>query len=117
MTYSMWDLNSPTSEPVSPALGAQSLNHWTAKDVPQASLENDLTNGTHFLHGVVSWRGVEERPPTMKGTQAPLYAQPPPGLPHPPMAVSPRWLPSTRAFLGMGTPQRDGGKGLEWKST
>lgn len=59
MPYGMWDLNSPTSEPVFPAVGAQSLNHWTAKDVPQASLENDLTNGTHFLHGVVSWRGME----------------------------------------------------------
>ena len=31
----MQDFSSPTrDEPVPPALGAQSLNHWTAREVP-----------------------------------------------------------------------------------
>ena len=33
--HSMWDLSSlPGIEPVSPAVEAQNLNHWTAREVP-----------------------------------------------------------------------------------
>ena len=33
--YSMWDLSSlPGIEPMSPAVEAQNLNHWTACEVP-----------------------------------------------------------------------------------
>ena len=37
-TCGMWDLNSrPGIEPASLVVGAQSLNHWTAREVPEAT--------------------------------------------------------------------------------
>ena len=54
--HSMWDFSSPT---ISPALEAQSLNHWTAKAVPktqflsEAFIANlyptEIINPPHFL--------------------------------------------------------------------
>ena len=38
MLHRMWDLNSPTrGEPMSPALGTQSLYHWITREVLQFS--------------------------------------------------------------------------------
>ena len=38
LSYGMWDLvPRPGIEPRPPALGAQSLNHWTTSEVPQGS--------------------------------------------------------------------------------
>ena len=34
----IWDLRSPTSEPVPNTWGAQSLNHWTAREVSDHEL-------------------------------------------------------------------------------
>ena len=36
MPHGMWDIPQPGIEPMLPALGAYSLNHWTAREVPTA---------------------------------------------------------------------------------
>ena len=43
MAHGMWDLSSLTrDEPAPPAVEAQSLNHWTAREVPHASVSGHL---------------------------------------------------------------------------
>ena len=45
----MWDLSSSTTDGTHaprPALKAQSPNHWTARDVPEFSLELEVSLGS-----------------------------------------------------------------------
>ena len=59
MSYSMWDLNSPPRDRIlPPALGAQSLNHWTTGEVPSCiglsgsvpSLSHECLNVLTYTH-------------------------------------------------------------------
>ena len=62
--YSMWDLSSlPGIEPMSPAVEAQNLNHWTACEVPCFLLFSSLEFGAH-------------NPVVMTGVQCPYISQP-----------------------------------------
>ena len=62
--HSMWDLSSlPGIEPVSPAVEAQNLNHWTAQEVPCFLLFSSLEFGAH-------------NPVVMSGPQCPYISQP-----------------------------------------
>ena len=62
--HSMWDLSSqPGIGPMSPAVGAQNLNHWTACEVPCFLLFSSLEFGAH-------------NPVVMTGVQCPYISQP-----------------------------------------
>ena len=62
--HSMWDLSSlPGTEPMSPAVEAQNLNHWTAREVPRFLLFSSLEFGAHS-------------PVVMSGPQCPCISQP-----------------------------------------
>ena len=50
LSHSMWDLVSqPGIEPGSPALGAQSLSHWTTREVPMSLMYIGDGEELHFL--------------------------------------------------------------------
>ena len=62
--HSMWDLSSLLgTEPMSPAVEAQNLNHWTAREVPRFLLFSSLEFGAHS-------------PVVMSGPQCPCISQP-----------------------------------------
>ena len=44
-------VSQPVIKPLSPALGAQSLNHWTAREVPEHSLnfKSKTTPSSRFV--------------------------------------------------------------------
>ena len=44
--HSMWDLPPPGIKPTPPAVEAQSLNHWTTREVPAPSLTGPTGLGT-----------------------------------------------------------------------
>ena len=55
----MWDLSSLRTEPMSPALKVQSVNHWTTREVPS----NSFATGCHSFQPALlpSERHVAEK--------------------------------------------------------
>ena len=57
LTCSMWDLSSPTRDQTqAPALGVQSLIHWTTKEVPAQTL---VLRHTLKNHPQAVWQSQE----------------------------------------------------------
>ena len=68
LLHSMWDLSFPTrDQPEHPALGAQSLNYWTTRDVPLIPLSVLLTTLAGSSSGLYKGRRLWGRGTVQRG--------------------------------------------------